>query len=297
MEPKTPKKKFFAITVSTIIIINIGIILLMSSSIIAKDVTILFTDSTNIEDAYCYATTSVVNYGRVTSGGLDRVILYVGNNYGNIWRTWMRISSFKDSCDNYSGLIIDSVIGVLFVNTATYDANDEAYIAPVGIDTNMNWVEGNRNGGNAQDCEVCWDSAQTVGSGTCPTKRAWNTAGAAGANDSLGMYTGETEDSTHSGGSQIFDGEAAGDSIFFYLDTVMCNLWKDYAHANEGFAIYTWDSPSDQYYTVFYGSETNGANLDDSIPYFTLYGHTAVVEGELSGRRRRAIILELLNND
>jgi hypothetical protein len=265
----------------------IVILLVLSSPIFAADVTITFIDSNNIEDAYCYSASPIANYSRVTSGGAGRVVLYVGKNYANTWRPFFRISSFKDSCDNYSGLIIDSVIGVLFVNTVSYDVNDEEYIAPVGIDTNMNWVEGNRNGTNAQDCELCWDSSQAEGSGSCATKQAWNTAGAAGAGDSLGLYEGETEDSTHSGGEQIFDGEAAGDSIYIYLDTAMCNLWKDYSYANEGFALYTWDGPGDQYYTVFYGSETNGANLDDSIPYFILYGHTAEAT---SGQVMRTII-------
>lgn len=292
MAHKNPMKRFLTITSSTWFIVNIGIILLMSSSIFSEDVTILFKDSTNIEDAYCYAVTPVVNYGRATSGGTSRIILYIGNNYGNIWRTWIRISSFKDSCDNHSDLIIDSVIAVFFINTTTYDANDESYIAAIGIDTNMNWVEGNRAGTNAQDCELCWDSAQTAGAGSCATKQAWNTSGAAGPDDTLGLYTGETEDSTHSGGALIFDGEAAGDSIFIYLDTAMCNLWKDVEYANEGFAIYTWNGPSDQYYTIFYGSESNGGTLNDSIPYVKLFGHTPGESSELSGRRRRLIILK-----
>jgi hypothetical protein len=58
--------------------------------------------------------------------------------------------------------------------------------------------------------------------------------------------------------------------------------------------IQHWDGPSDQYYTVFYQSEANGVNLDDSIPYVKLYGHTAE-EGQLSGRRRRLILL--MDND
>lgn len=252
--------------------INILFLILFAAGAYAADVQITFRDSTNIDDAYIYSASSTYNFGRATSGATYRVINYVGRNYSNYWYILMRISSFKDSTDNYPGLIIDSVRGVMFVNAATYDPNDQAYFAPVGIDTNMNWVEGN-GAAAAANCEVDWTYAQTVGGGSCPTEQAWNTAGATGAADTMGIYTGEPEDSTVSGGQQIFDWEAAGDSIYFYLDTAMCNFWKDYSYANEGFALFHWDGPNDQYYDIFYGSESNGA-CADSVPYFILFGHT-----------------------
>jgi hypothetical protein len=164
-------------------------------------------------------------------------------------------------------------------------------MAVSGITSSHDWVEGNRNGANAQDCEVCSDSSQTVGSGTCATKTEWAAANATGAGDTLGICVGDPEDSTISGGNQIFAGNdfplVAGDSIYFYLDTTMCNLWQS-GSDNNGFGIYIWGGPSDQYYATIYGSESNCTGCADSIPYITLFGHT-VTAGELSGRRRRIL--------
>jgi len=265
-------------------ILIIVIILLLSSGIFAADVTILFKDSTNIEDAYCYSLSPLTNYGRVGT----EAIVAIGRNYSNYYYPFFRISSFKDSCDNHPGLIIDSALLIMFIHTATYDVNDESWVAPVGIDTNMAWVEGNRNAVAAQDCELCYDSARTIGAGTCADPLAWNTAGALGAGDTMGVYKGETEDSTWGGGNMIFDVEAAGDSMYFYLDTTMMNFWKDYAYANEGFKLHHWGGPNDQYWLYLYGSEANGGALGDSIPYVKLFGHT-VEASQQTGRRRKLL--------
>jgi hypothetical protein len=260
------------------------ILLLSTVPVKGAAVTIKFIDSVNVEEAYIQSNGAISNFSRVIEGGsAARVIHYMGRNFSNNWNTVMRFPTFKDSTDNYSGLVIDSFKIVQKLHTATYDANDDSYMFAVGIDTNMNWVEGNRNGVNAQDCEVCWDSAQTEGSGTCATKQTWLVSGARGTTDTMGIWGGTPADSV-----LVFTDEVANDSIILYVDTQVVNQWKDYDYANEGVVIFTRGGPNDQYFHKYYSSESNMSGSTDSINYAILYGSTPAAEAA-STRRSKVI--------
>lgn len=266
------------IVVMTILIVLFGNALSWSAAIQIK-----FIDSVNVEEAYLITTSATTNNGRVTSGGANRVIHYAGRNYANYWNFVMRFPTFKDSTDNYAGLVIDSFKIVNKIETTSYDVNDDAYMLAVGIDTNMNWVEGNRSGAEAQDCEVSWDSAQQVGTaGTCATKQTWAASGAWGTTDTMGIWGGTPSDS-----AAVFNTEGVGDSVVLYVDTQVVNQWKDYDYANEGVVIFVRSGPSDQYYHIFHSSESNMTGSPDSINYAILYGSTP--EEGVSTRRRRIL--------
>lgn len=259
------------------------IMLLLAVPVGAADVQIKFIDSVNVEEAYIQSNAAINNQGRVIQAAANRVVHVVGRNFSNNRNTVMRFPFFKDSTDEYAGLIIDSFKIVQKLYSATYDANDDAYMFAVGVDTNMNWVEGNRAGAEAQDCEVSWDSAQQVGSaGTCATKQTWATGGVRGTTDTMGIWGGTPADSV-----LVFASEVAGDSIILYVDTQVVNQWKDYAYANEGVVIFVRGGPNDSYNHTYYSSESNFSGATDSINYAILYGSTP--EEGVSLRRRRML--------
>jgi len=250
------------------------LVLAMADISLAQPFTITFRDSTQIEDAHILSggTNAQCNYGRALAAGYPVVIS--GTASTNFYYPFFKIPAFKDSCDNHPGMIIDSAKLIVFIKTTAYDVNDQAWLAAVGIDTNMTWEEGNKNGAVGSDCDLCYDSAQKIGGGSCASALDWNSDGANGAGDTMGLYLGEPEDSTVNGGNQVFDFESNGDSLYIYLDTVMMDLWKDYAGANEGFKLHHWGGPVDVYYNQFYSSE-QAAGQADSTPYVIVYAHEA----------------------
>lgn len=234
------------------------------------NVSFSFTDSTKVEDCYIYSGSPLNNYGRGTSGATNRVVMTIGTNYSNTWTAIIRIPSFKDSCDAHSGLIIDSARYIMRMQTTTISSGKWFYIRTAGIDTNMNWGEGN-NAAAAANCEACWDSARTTGTGTCATPLDWSTNGAVGTGDTMGMWTGKPRDSFLCDENLL-----AGEACTLYVDTQVMNVWKSAAGANEGFLIlWTSRSGSIQASITPYGSETNVAGAADSVSVFQVFGHTA----------------------
>jgi len=239
----------------------------------ATNITIQFKDSTQIQDAHIYSNGPTINFGRskyltVT----NRVEVTVGCSYANNWKAAFRVPYFFDSIANHPGMVIDSgKLELWVITSASISGAEQIYLRTSGLDSNMNWVEGNKNGAAATDCEMCWDSSRTAGTGTCATKQAWATAGAAGATDTMGLFTGKPSDSV-----LCSEGEpAGGEKITLWVDTVVMNQWKDYSYANEGFLVeWTTRSGNIQAYLSFYASECNTETaITDSTPVFTLYGH------------------------
>lgn len=239
----------------------------------SADVSVTWTDSTMIEDTYGYSANPTLNYGRSAAGGKEQVL--VGTNSTTNYTMLIRVLGFKDTCDNYAGLIIDSMkFSQVVLSVATVGAGESIYLRAIGLDTNRNWVEGNRDAAAAQDCEMCWDSTQTEGVGTCASKQAWaatDSSCVAGAGDTLGWDTGLPADSVI-----IDENTAIGDIIDIYVAPAVGNVWKEQSYSNEGFAV-VWSQRSGniQAIPVFYGSEFESAGRADSISSFTMYGHTA----------------------
>lgn len=230
-----------------------------------ETVVITWKDSVVNEETYVRSNALNSNFGRVTSGGATRVIVNLGPFFSNERISLHRTNTFKDSTDLHTGLIIDSVLLSVSVQSVTVGAGDWFDIETSGIDSIRNWVEGDRNGGEAQDCEVSWDSAQQKGPGSCATAMAWGAAGLRGATDTMGVTGNKV---------RIDETIVAGDRITFYIDTVVANVWKDNADANEGVCMrFTDKSGNISTALNWYGSETSVSGREDSISTLTLYGH------------------------
>lgn len=262
------------------------ILLVLTIPVGAADIVIEWKDSVVIEDAYVRSNDATNNFGRVTTAGATRVVCDIGPFFSNERISIVRINTFKDSTDLHAGLIIDSLLFSFSIQAVTVSVGDTFFIQTSGIDTNKNWVEGDRNGAEAQDCEVARDSAQQIGSaGTCATAQEWLVTMLRGTADTMGIFTGKPADSV-----RMDDAVSAGDRILIYVDTVVGNIWKATADDNEGFCIrFTYKSGNISTALNWYGSETSVAGRADSIPTFTLYGSTPEV-GVVSTRRRKVIL-------
>lgn len=232
-------------------------------------VTIAWKDSVVIEEVDLYEAGTILNMGRATWASIPAT--RIGDNYGGARdRTLYRINTFKDSTDLHSGLIIDSLVLALVVNSeSTITGAETLTLEAGGIDTNRNWVEGNRNAGEGLNCEVTWDSTQQVGTGgSCASAQEWLGAGATGTTDTMGLTTGKPADNV-----VINAATSIGDIILLYVDTTVGNIWMATADANEGIIVRWTAETVGQGWVYFYSSEYNGAGRADSIPTFTLYGY------------------------
>lgn len=239
----------------------------------AATVNFTVTDSTGIEDTdiYGHIFTKLNNYGRVTGGG-GRVQIRTGKNYSNLFYCFLRMPNFKDTCDEYYNSATDTLIcDSLRLRLGIHDAagigsGDTIRYFTAVIASDKDWVEGNSNAAAAANCEMCYDSAQTVGSGSCATKQDWHADGGVGANDTSYTSTDTLE---------INDGNAsAGDTWYYlYVEPDAVETWINSDADNEGVGIY-WSSVTDQAFAYFYGTENPAAGAQDSVPLFEFWGHT-----------------------
>lgn len=272
---------------------TIWILLLVSilwgAQIEAENVAITFKDSTKIEDAELLSSAATSNYGRLTTGGATRSIITCGTNYSAIYHSLFRIPAFYDSAANHPGVVWDSARLDLPVHSTAFDGAEKTYLRTVGIDTNMNWGEGNLAAAAALNCICCWDSARTVGAGTCADKLAWSAPGCTGTGDTIGFRIGKPSDSllldaTHGLAQEI---------VHLYIDTQVLNMWSANAYSNEGFAVLVSSKSGNiSGFVIFYGSESTFTGAADSIPVFTAWGHTAAA----STTTRRLRVLQQMGN-
>jgi len=252
----------------------------------AADVTIVWKcDSTVYKHGYIYTLSALTNYGRVTTGGATtRVIGTIGTNYSNTFTEWQALTTFKDSCDAYGVVYIDSIKQVKHIQSVSISAGKWFYIRNVALDTIRRPGEGN-GAAAAANCEMCWDSCNTVGSGTCATRSDWGTDGAVGTADTMGMWTGKPSDSF-----KCDEYLVAGNEITLWLDTLPARIWKD----NTGTSLAGWltlltsKSANMQASVNTYGDESNMTGAADSVDYITLYGRTS---GAVSPNAARRVIL------
>ncbi|MFA5380266.1 MAG: hypothetical protein WC455_31180 [Dehalococcoidia bacterium] len=246
--------------------------LVMVGGVMAANVTITFKDSTKIEEAGLSSTYPLTNQGRQTTGGATRSLVTIGTNYAAVYNTVVRIPPFYDSAANHPGIVWDSARFDFVVHSTAFAGAEVTYFRAVGIDTNMNWGEGNLDGGAALNCICCYDSARTVGAGTCADKLAWSSPGCVGTGDTVGYYGGKPSDSL------LFDAThgVAQERVRIYVDTQVLNMWSANAYSNEGFAILVSSKSGNiSGYALWYASESNFTGAADSIPVFTAWGHTA----------------------
>ncbi len=252
--------------------------LVMAGGAMAADITITFRDSTKIEDAEILSSAPTNNYGRLTTGGATRATLTAGTNYAATYNIVLRVPAFYDSSLNHPGIVWDSGAFDASVHSTAFDGAEWTYVRTTGIDTNMNWGEGNLSAAAALNCICCWDSARTVGAGTCADKLAWSGAGCTGSGDTMGYFQGKPADSFR------FDAThgLAQERVRFYVDTQVMNVWSKNAYSNEGVALLVSSKSGNiSGYVIFYGSESNFTGAADSTIVFTAWGHTVTAGGQV----------------
>lgn len=251
--------------------------LALATAAAGADVTIMFKDSTQVEDACLSSASPLNNYGRQTTGGSNRVVLTIGTNYANYYNVVVRIPNFYDSAANHPGIVWDSAAFDFTVHSTAFAGAEVTYFRTTGIDAARDWVEGNLEGA-ATNCACCWDSAQTVGAGACATKLDWSTDGCTGTGDTMGYYSGKPSDSL------LFDAShgLAQERMRIYIDTQVLNIWTADANANNGFAILVSSKSGNiSGYALLYGSESNFTGAADSTETFYAWGHTVAAGGQV----------------
>jgi len=171
-----------------------------------------------------------------------------------------RAKGYKDSCDGFPGFILDSVKFVIkFRQTVNFGVTESLGVVCVGIDTARNWVEGTNTGLGINAGEVTWNSDQH-GTST------WATPGAVGTTDTTGHESNEITVTSTSHAKQ-------GDSLVFFIDTILANTWQNTTGANEGVLLFIKNNWANKAGPYAYYSDFNNPGYADSIPYWTVYGH------------------------
>lgn len=251
----------------------------------AGKVTKVFTgDSTTCQAVYISSSGAQNNYGRVVTS--SRVVVAAGPLYSNFQRAMFRFPYVKDTCDAAGIIGFDSICLILVAQSTSITAGDSWSYRLSVIDTNRNWVEGNQNGAAAANCEVCWDSTQKIGTGSCATAQDWAGDGATGAGDTMGVAPCANVPRCS---LIVNDTWAAGKICTLWIDPNGSEYWL-VSGGNQGVILFTnWKSGNISGLVYFYGDEDNNITSRlDSLPKLVVFGETS---GETPTTHRRRVIL------